>query len=179
MPVLSSIFFLTMVLLIGLFFFIRASVKDRTEQVRLVSNQTEAILMGQLRQYFAQRAYQVTHIDPNQDQITFEGFVRPSFFLAIFLTCLAALGLFCLALPLSLLVDGLTPLFGLIVLAPLTGLFYWKNAGRQEQVLLKVESLAAETAEGVVGKSVIMVTAHRDELEALQETLALKVESYG
>ena len=176
MSVLTSIFFLTVLLLIGLFFFIRASVKDRTEQATFVSEQAGSVLMGQLQQYFDQRAYQVTQVDPERDQVTFQGFVRPSFFLAIFLTVLAAVGLFCLALPLSMLVDGLTPMFSLVVLAPLTGLFYWKNAGRYEQVVLRIESLATDMDEEVIGKSVITVTAHRDELEALQTSLGLRME---
>jgi len=171
-PVLSSTFFLTLLLLVGLFFFIRASVKDRTQTVKLVSDLSEETLAGQLQQYFSQRAYKLTDIDSESNQIAFEGIVRPSFFLAIFLTMLTAVGILCLALVLS----SLLPNFGngvflLVALSPLAGLFYWKNAKRPERVLLRVES---EQSENKLGQSVLTVIAHRDELLALQRTLTLK-----
>ena len=85
-PVLSSTFFLTLLLMVGLFFFIRASVKVRTEQVLLISEVPKTSLLEQLKDYFKQRAYNVTSSDAAQDTMTFEGLVRPSWFLAIFLS---------------------------------------------------------------------------------------------
>ncbi|XTZ11367.1 MAG: cofactor assembly of complex C subunit B, partial [cyanobacterium endosymbiont of Rhopalodia yunnanensis] len=40
LPVLSSTFFLTLLLMMGLFFFIRASAKDRTERIKLTSRES-------------------------------------------------------------------------------------------------------------------------------------------
>ncbi len=158
--------------MVGLFFFIRASVKDRTQQVKLIAEEPEESLLGQLQEYFDQRAYRVAAVDPAQNQVTFEGFVRPSWFLAIFLTLLAASGLLCFALVLSLLYPSLSNLFlTLILLAPAAGVFYWKKAGRLEQVGLKVEALP-DREKG--GQSLITVTAHRDELLQLQQALPLK-----
>ncbi len=158
--------------MVGLFFFIRASVKDRTQQVKLIAEEPEESLLGQLQEYFDQRAYRVAAVDPGQNQVTFEGFVRPSWFLAIFLTLLAASGLLCFVLVLSLLYPSLSNLFlALILLAPAAGVFYWKKAGRLEQVGLKVEALPDR---GKVGQSLITVTAHRDELLQLQQALPLK-----
>ena len=158
--------------MVGLFFFIRASVKDRTQQVKLIAEEPEESLLGQLQEYFDQRAYRVAAVDPAQNQVTFEGFVRPSLFLAIFLTLLAASGLLCFALVLSLLYPSLSNLFlALILLAPAAGVFYWKKAGRLEQVGLKVEALPDR---GKGGQSLITVTAHRDELLQLQQALPLK-----
>ena len=115
--------------MVGLFFFIRASVKDRTQQVKLIAEEPEESLLGQLQEYFDQRAYRVAAVDPAQNQVTFEGFVRPSWFLAIFLTLLAASGLLCFALVLSLLYPSLSNLFlTLILLAPAAGVFYWKKS---------------------------------------------------
>ncbi len=166
--VITSTLLLTVLLMIGLFFFIRASVKDRTEQVRLLSEQPEESLLSQLRQYFGQRAYRVSAIDATNNQVTFEGFVRPSVFLAVLLTLLASIGLLCLVLVLSMVLpDESSFWFGLILLSPLAGVFYWKGAGRVEQVSLRVEPSADD-------KSVITVKAHRDELAELQRILELK-----
>ena len=176
-PVLYSTFFLTLLLLVGLFFFIRASAKDRTQQVQLVTEEPEDKLLSQLREYFDQRAYQAVAVDAEQNQVTFQGFVRPSWFLAIFLTFLAVSGLLCLALVLAQLYPALTNLFPfLTLLAPAAGIFYWQKAGRTEQVLLKIETLNEETTEG---KSLLTVTAHRDELRQIQQQLPLKLKPEG
>ncbi len=170
--ILSSTFLLTLLLAVGLFFFIRASVKDRTEQVRLIAQETEESLLTQLQQYFDQRAYRVAAVDAATHQVTFQGFVRPSWFLAIFLTSLAACGILCLSLVLSLLYPTLSYIFfALVFLAPVAGVFYWKKAGRSEQVCLKVESVSTQDTSP---QSLITVTAHRDELQELQQALKLK-----
>lgn len=173
---LPSIFLITLLLAVGLFFFIRASVKDRTEQVQLLSTEPEESLVKQLQQYFDQRAYRVTAVDASAKQVTFQGYVRPSWFLAIFLTLLAACGILCLSLVLSLLYPQLTGvLLGLVLLAPATGVFYWQKAGRTEQVYLKVEAIPTQEA-GI--HSLVTVTGHRDELTQLRQTLKLKA-SHG
>ncbi len=172
--ILASTFLLTLLLAVGLFFFIRASVKDRIQQVQLIAEQSEASLLTELKQYFAQRSYQVTALDAVQNQVTFQGFVRPSWFLAIFLTLLAGCGILCLSLVLSFLFPNLTKIFlGLVLLSPAAGIFYWQKAGRPEQVFLKLEALSSQ---GAITKSLITVTAHRDELQTLQDTLGLKPE---
>jgi hypothetical protein len=171
-PVLISTFFLTLLLMVGLFFFIRASVKDRTEQVKLISQVPKTSLLEQLKSYFAQRAYKIISSDPEEDTITFEGVVRPSWFLAIFLSLLAGVGLLCLGLILSFIYPPLTPLFlGLEILSPLAGIFYWKKARRPEKVSLSLESL---TGEALHEFSLLTLTAHRDEVIQLKQTLPLK-----
>ena len=170
--ILSSTFLLTLLLAVGLFFFIRASVKDRTQQVRLITEEPEESLLKLLQQYFDQRAYRVLAVDAASNQVTFQGFVRPSWGLAIFLTVLAALGILCLSLVLSLLYPRLTSVFlGLVLLSPAAGVFYWKKAGRIEQVSLQVEAIPKEDANT---QSLITVTAHRDEIQELQQALKLK-----
>ncbi|MBN3962418.1 cofactor assembly of complex C subunit B [Nostoc sp. NMS8] len=169
--ILPSTFLLTLLLSVGLFFFIRASTKDRTEIVQLVSEQDEAALMSQLKEYFRSRSYRVAAVDREQNQVTFEGFVRPSWFLAIFLTLLAATGIVCLFLVVYLLFPRLsTVVLAMVLLSPLSGLFYWKKSGRLEKVLLKVETTQSEQT----SSSRITVVAHRDELSELQRTLQLK-----
>ncbi|MBF2001541.1 MAG: cofactor assembly of complex C subunit B [Synechococcales cyanobacterium C42_A2020_086] len=170
-PVLTSTALLTVLLSVGLFFFIRASTKDRTQVVRLVANQQGESLLEQLQQYFTQRAYRLIAVDADQNRATFAGFVRPSLFLALFLSGLAGVGILCLALVLSLVFPEIGQVFlALLVLAPAAGLFYWQRAGRQEQVSLQVEDLAS----GAIPQSLITVTAHRDELAELQRSLGLK-----
>lgn len=168
---LPSTLMLTLLLSVGLFFFIRASTKDRTEVAQLVSEQDEATLMSQLREYFRARSYRVAAVDPEQNQVIFEGNVRPSWFLAIFLTVLAAVGILCLSLVLSQLFPSLSVYFlGMVLLSPLSGIFYWKKAEKLEKVSLKVEATQSESP----SSSTITVTAHRDELIELKRVLKLK-----
>jgi Cofactor assembly of complex C subunit B len=80
------------------------------------------------------------------------------------LTTLAALGLFCLSLLLSILFSITSPyIFLLILLSPGAGIFYWKKAGRWEDVAFKVDNQAEKTR--------LTVKANRDELRQLQDTL--------
>lgn len=155
-------------MMIGLFFFIRASVKDRTKQIQLVPSESEDILLKKLQEYFETRAYQLTAVDPENKQITFKGFVQPSVFLAILLTLLAGVGFFCLALVLFLLFPNVNSLFWLLlVLAPLAGVFYWRKAGRWEEILLQVVSRTDSP-------NLVSITAHRDELIQLEENLSVQ-----
>ncbi|MDZ8109678.1 MAG: cofactor assembly of complex C subunit B [Nostoc sp. DedQUE12a] len=170
-PILPSTLLLTLLLSVGLFFFIRASAKDRTETAHLVSEQDEAAFMSQLREYFRSRSYRVAAVDREQNQVTFEGNVRPSWFLAIFLTLLAATGIICLSLVVYLLFPNLSRfILALVLLSPLSGVFYWKKSGRLEKVLLKVETTQSEQTPS----SKVTVVAHRDELTQLRRTLQLK-----
>ncbi len=169
--ILPSTLLLTLLLAVGLIFFIRASTKDRIEIVQLVSEQNEATLMPQLQEYFRSRSYRVAAVDREKNQVTFEGFVKPSWFLAVFLTLLASAGLACLGLVLSMLIPSVGTLFlGIIVLSPLSGIFYWKKAGRLEKVSLKLEANPNQQH----SSSKLTVIGHRDELSELQKTLQFK-----
>ncbi|TRU37838.1 MAG: cofactor assembly of complex C subunit B [Microcystis aeruginosa Ma_MB_F_20061100_S20] len=163
-PVLSSTFFLTLLLMVGLFFFIRGSVKERIEQRVYLTSNSDDQLLEQLRDYFDRRSYQVKAIEPEQNIVRLQGFVPPSPFLAIFLTILAALGLFCFSLVLSVLFPDTNPyIFALVGLSPLAGVFYWQKVGRLEEVAFKVENKSQQTE--------LTVKAHRDELRQLQDSL--------
>jgi hypothetical protein len=69
----------------------------------------------------------------------------------------------------------------LLVLAPLTGLFYWRKAGRTEAVSFRLES-ASEAGQNRNGSSMtgslVTVSAHRDEVESLKQSLNLKIVDY-
>lgn len=171
--VLSSTAFLTVLLGIGLMFFIRASTKDRIEVVQLVTNESEDSILERLRNYFLGRAYRVISIDTEENQVTFEGVVRPSYFLAIFLTLLAGVGILCLALVLALSFPAGARVFPfLVLLAPGAGLFYWKRSARPEQVALQIDTRQTDSFQS---QRVLTVTAHRDELAELQRSLQLSV----
>lgn len=175
-PVLISTFFLTLLLLVGLFFFIRASVKDRTESVQFVVDQPEPEITQQLHQYFQKRAYEVdASAASDTSAVTLLGFVRPSLFLAIFLSLLAAIGFFCLALVVSLLLPSQSQWpFIFPLLAPLAGWFYWQGAARVEKVQFRVQPSPDEQPERDRNSSLVTVVAHRDELLVLQQALSLQ-----
>jgi len=135
--------------------------------------------MPQVKEYFFQRAYKVKSIDPDQEQVTLEGFVQPSWFLAIFLSFLAGSGLLCIALVLFLSFSELSyrpVFFSLTLLTPLAGIFYWKKAGRVEQVSVKLETPDSASTEAPT--SLITVKAHRDELIQLQQALPVQRKDY-
>jgi Cofactor assembly of complex C subunit B len=172
-PVLNSTFLLTMLMGIGMMFFIKASVKDRTEVVKLASNQSEELLLTALQKYFTQRSYTVTGLDRDKNQVTLEGLLSPSVFLAFLLSGMAGVGAVCLGIVLSYLLP-VVPALGTVlplglplVLMPLAARFYWKSARRVEQVSFQVEPGADQ------GRSLIKVRAHRDEVETLKQTLSL------
>ncbi len=163
--VIYSTLFLTLLMMVGLFFFIRASTKDRIERLILDPPATAATTMDALTAYFEQRAYQVEAMDRATQYLTLKGQVRPSVFLAGFLTSLAAVGCLCFALVLSSLFPGVGMAFGgLILLAPLAGWFYWRRSGREEQVIVQ-----AHPQDDATAPNRVIITAHRDELIALEQ----------
>lgn len=161
----TSTFILTILLTIGLFFFIRASTKDRTEIVTLNCVDTSDNILSYLRSYFIDQSYQVKAIDTETNKVTLEGLVAPSIFLAVLLSFLASCGLFCLALVLSMLFStSSTAFLILLVLAPLAGYFYWQGSSRVEQVAFRLDNYEQESTENTV----ITIQAHRDELIQLK-----------
>lgn len=162
-----STLILTLLLMVGLFFFIRASVKDRIEKVTLITSATEDQTLEHLKNYFQNRSYQVISIDAEKNKVVFEGFVSPSWFMAILLSSLAVCGFFCLNLVLSYLYSPHNWFLLLILLSPLAGVFYWQKSARLEKLSLQLESkLNTETKD----ESIVTLIGHRDELIELQKT---------
>lgn len=169
--VLPSTFLLTLLLMVGLFFFIRASVKDRTEESQWLSSQPEEAILKQVETYLSSRAYRLIALDQDQDVITFEGVVRPSIALAVFLTALMLTATLCLSLVLSILFPQVGLAFiALTVISPLAGWFYWQRAQRPERVKLKVEGVPPSQS-GEAAQTRLTVIAHRDEITAMRPTL--------
>ncbi|HHP7230286.1 MAG TPA: cofactor assembly of complex C subunit B [Xenococcaceae cyanobacterium] len=169
--IIPSTFLLTLLMMVGLVFFIRASVKDRTEQIELATSESEETILPKLQNYFDARAYRVIAVDAVNNEVTFRGFVQPSLFMAIFLTLLTGVGLFCLVLVLSILFALSSNWLWLILLfAPAAGLFYWQKAGRWEKVWLTIDknNLANQP------QNIIKITGHRDELIQLRQNLSFQ-----
>jgi ABC-type transport system involved in cytochrome bd biosynthesis fused ATPase/permease subunit len=172
LPVLSSSLLLTGLLCIGLVFFIRAASKDRTQTVQFASAQPAAVLRQQLIDYFEHRAYRRQGEIEETDWLTFRGWVRPSVFLALFLVCLAVIGLLCISLVLAFLFpqSGRLPLM-VVALAPLAAVFYWRQASREEQIAFKV--LPSSPGAVAPDRSLVTLQSHRDEAIQLAARLPL------
>ena len=170
-----SIFTLTVVLAIGLVFFIRASTKDRTETALYATEMDDVSLLATLQQYFANRAYQVTAVNAESGSISLKGKVGASIFMAVFLGSLAGIGFACLALVLAIAYPqlGYWP-YGLLALSPLASWFYWQGSTRIEQVDFQVRSTADSNRDDERSGTQLWVSAHRDELAVLESQLALK-----
>jgi hypothetical protein len=170
--VIISTLLLTVLLTIGQFFFIRASVKDRTETVRLEAQQSPEVLLDQLKKYFADRAYRVTSIEGDRNLVNLVGNVRPSVFLAFFLSALAVVGTLCFVLVLNSVAPEQSAIWwSVLAISPVAGVFYWSGAERTEAVSFLLETSESQTTD----RSVIQVQAHRDEVESLRETLNLEL----
>ena len=167
----QSTFFLTLLLGVGLFFFIKASTKDRTEVAEFSSELTFEALHQTLIDYFQDRAYRLNADASEKDAdswVTLVGIVRPSVFLAIFLSCLAAVALMCFALVLATLFSSYGPIFfGLVLLSPITAIIYWKQAKREEQIAFQIQDAGTERT--------LLVRGHRDEIIQLKANAPFKM----
>ena len=158
----QSTFFLTMLLGVGLFFFIKAATKDRTEVAEFSSEQSSEVLHQKLLDYFKNRAYRLVKDNSDVDGWTkLAGVVRPSVFLAIFLSLLAAVALMCFALVLATLFSRYGPFFfALIALSPMVAVAYWKRAEREEFVDFRIRESNGERQ--------LTIRGHRDEIIQLR-----------
>jgi Cofactor assembly of complex C subunit B len=164
--VLPSTFFLTVLITIGLFFFIRASTKTRIETATWSLTQPSQQVVELVTQYLEGRAYRLKSVDRDQNQVVFTGLVSASTGLALFLSALAAVGAICFGLVLSVQFPSVG-YWGIltVLLAPLAGWFYQKKSTRPEQVILSVkESEATHLTR-------LRITAHRDEIASLETAL--------
>lgn len=166
-----STLFLTLLMMVGLVFFIRASTKDRIETLTLARSVAPFTLLQTLTTHFEARAYKVTTVEAEAQRIVLRGRVRPSLFLAGFLTLLAASGGLCFALVLTHLWPNYgTGFLSLVGLAPLAGWFYWRGSDRDEDIVLQVRP-EASSEDPTCPTATVTVTAHRDELIALEQDL--------
>lgn len=164
---LSSSLILTLLLLVGLIFFLRAAVKDRTTEMLLQHPhwQQEEVLAA-VSKYLFQRSFRVVAVSPDQELVTLSGQVVPSVGLMLLLMLLAAVGFSCLSLVLGILFPDWQNLAWTPLLAvPGVGLFYWRGATRSEQVTI-----------GWRSPNHLWIKAHKDEIRILQAELGFNQE---
>tara|TARA_B100000214_G_C23820554_1_gene559424 strand:- start:276 stop:833 length:558 start_codon:yes stop_codon:yes gene_type:complete len=168
----SSTLFLTILLAIGLVFFLRAASKDRTTVVDVQSSLPPLEVLKGVSSWLEDRGWQKNGGNVDEKLLIFNGSVASSTFLVIFLSCLGGLGAACLGLVLIQLypVLGWWPLLLAAIGAPLAGMIYRIKSQREESLELKL--LSSEQSDF----SILRIKAHRDELIAIQLELSDSLE---
>jgi len=167
MPTLASTLLLTLLLAIGLVFFLRAASKDRTTVVDVHSPRPALEVLDGLSGWLSQRGWQREGGDAERCTLRFRGEVSASAPLALLLSLLGAVGAACLGLVIRQLLPGLGwwPLL-LALLGPAAGLIYRRRAERPEIFELRLLEPAGSSG------STLRLRAHRDELIAIETELA-------
>ena len=166
-----STFILTILLAIGLGFFLRAASKDRTTVVDISSPLPPLKVLNGISNWLEARGWRREGGDVDKQLLKFHGRVSSSLSLAIFLSILCGLGGGCLGLVICQLYPLLSwwPLI-LISIGPLAGIFYKGRASRLESLELKLLSSESQST------SLIRIKAHRDELIAMEVELSKNLE---
>jgi hypothetical protein len=170
----GSTLLLTLLLAIGLVFFLRAASKDRTTTVEVRSSRPALEVLSALSAWLEARGYQPQTTDPERRSLLYRGQVSSSPLLAVLLSLLGGLGAGCLGLVWHQLLPALGwwPLL-LALLGPLAGLLYRRRAARDETVELRL--ISHDQATG----SALKLRAHRDELIALELELGATLGLYS
>lgn len=173
MSTLASTLLLTLLLAIGLVFFLRAASKDRTTVVEVHSPRPPLEVLEGLSSWLSQRGWAAEGGDAQRQLLRYRGQVRSSLALAVLLSLLGAVGAACLGLVLCQLLPqlGWCPLL-LTLLGPGAGLIYRRRAARAEILELR---LLTETGSGASG-STLRLRAHRDELIAMELELGPRLQ---
>ena len=168
----QSTLLLTVLLAIGLVFFLRAASKDRTTVVDVHSPRPPLEVLNGISRWLEQRGWSRDGGDADRQVLRFRGEVAASRPLAILLSVLAAIGGSCFGLVLRQLSPQLQwwPLT-LVLLGPGAGWLYSKRAARTEALELRLLDSDA-TTQG----SNLRLRAHRDELIAIELELAESLE---
>ena len=167
----TSTLLLTLLLAIGLVFFLRAASKDRTTVVEVHSPKPALEVMEGLCTWLESRGWIRDGGDAERCLLEYRGRVASSNPLAVLLSLLGGVGAGCLGLVLR----ELNPSLGwwpvtLILLRPLAGWVYSRRAARQEGIQIRLIEPAPQ--EG----STLRLRAHRDELIALELALGEPLE---
>ena len=165
---------LTLLLVIGLVFFLRAASKDRTTVVEIRSSKPPLEVLPALAEWLQGRGWVADKTNPERRLLTFTGQVEASGALAVLLSVLGGVGAGCLGLVLCQLLPDLAwwPLL-LTLLGPLAGVVYRRRAARPETVELRL--ISHDEATG----SALQMRAHRDELIALEQEIGPQLGLFG
>ncbi len=164
----SSILLLTILLAIGLVFFLRAASKDRTTIIDVASPLPPLEVLNGITVWLEERGWEAKGGDADSKVLRFSGKVSSSKGLAVFLSILGGVGSGCLGLVLSQLFPllGYWPLLLAIFGAPVAGFIYLKRSNRMEILELKLMSKIDAQ------ESIIRIRAHRDELISMEIDLS-------
>ena len=164
---LNSTLLLTILLAIGLFFFLRASSKDRTTVVEISSSQKPVKVLNDLYEWLDLRGWKQTGGDFNQRILIFKGQVVSSKFLAIFLGILGGFGSCALGLVIIQIYPALSwwPILLGLIGGPLSGMVYFKKSAREEKFELRLINKDDDVM------TFLRLRAHRDELISLENEL--------
>ena len=168
----SSTLFLTILLAIGLGFFLRAASKDRTTIVDVQSPLPPLEVLKGISSWLEERGWKKNGGNVEEKLLIFSGNVASSVFLVVFLSCLGGVGSACLGLVLIQLYPSLSwwPLLLAVIGAPLAGIIYRTKSKREES--LEVKLLSSDISD----ISILRIKAHRDELIAIQLELSGSLE---
>tara|TARA_Y100001978_G_C23586085_1_gene381404 strand:+ start:213 stop:767 length:555 start_codon:yes stop_codon:yes gene_type:complete len=173
---LNSTFLLTILLFIGLFFFLRASSKDRTTTIEISSEKDQIETLNIICSWLKLRGWNQIGGNIDQKTLTFKGQVISSNSLAIFLSILGGLGSCSLGLVIKQIYPNLNwwPILLGIIGGPLSGIIYSKKSQREEIFEFRLLDTLDQSTK-------LRLRAHRDELISLEKDLQekLKLESDG
>tara|TARA_Y100000589_G_C27179711_1_gene640235 strand:- start:46 stop:603 length:558 start_codon:yes stop_codon:yes gene_type:complete len=174
---LNSTFLLTILLSIGLFFFLRASSKDRTTIVEVSSIKNPIETLNLVSNWLDKRGWKQIGGNSEQKTLIFKGNVESSKLLAIFLSLLAGSGLFALGLVTMQIYPNLKwwPMLIGFIGGPLTGMIYARKSNREEKFEFRLINNSKNN------KTQLRLRAHRDELIAFEDELkeTLQLDSDG
>ena len=170
---LNSTLILTILLSIGLFFFLRASSKDRTTIVEINSSKKPLETLKVMYEWLNSRGWEQTGGDFDQRILIFKGQVSSSKLFAIFLSLLGGLGSCALGLVIVQIYPrlGWWPILLGLVGGPLSGMIYFRKSAREEKFELRLMSNDDDNE-----ITSIRLRAHRDELISLENELGERLD---
>jgi len=169
---LRSTLLLTILLAIGLIFFLKASSKDRTTIVDISSSKKNIEVLNEVCFWLKSRGWQQIKVNSDKKVLTFKGQVVSSKSLAVFLSILGCLGSCSLGLVFVQIYPFLNwwPLLLGLIGGPISGLVYFKKSKREEIFEFKLIN------ENEIKLTQLRLSAHRDELIAFENDLKEKLD---
>ncbi len=173
---LNSTFLLTVLLFIGLFFFLKASSKDRTTTIEISTEKAQIDALNIICNWLKLRGWYQIGGNIDQKILIFKGQVIASNSLAIFLSILGGLGSCSLGLVIKQIYPNLNwwPILLGIIGGPISGIIYSKKSQREETFEFRLLDTLDKSTK-------LRLRAHRDELISLEKELqdTLKFKSDG
>ena len=168
---LNSTLILTILLAIGLFFFLRASSKDRTTIVQVSSSEKPIEALNIICNWLISRGWKQIGVDTEKKKLIFKGQVISSKPFAIFLAILGGLGSCALGLVILQIFPNLGwwPILLGLIGGPVSGIVYFKKSFREEIFEFRLVDFQEDKL------TYFRFKAHRDELIALDNELKEKL----